>query len=202
LQKYGIKRSPGVYDLNDDKCNPNQAFPYKQRKEAVKILRFLVLSLLFTSLSAESYVIKDDCPCRKKVAGKTQQKIIMEKKLIHTWKVPVRRVTLFDSIIVPPEDFGCYTSGMQQIVNYKLKVNPNPVKNILNVISFMDYSGMVKIELFNCDGKLVTTLMNEYWQSGTNVRSFNVEGKIKRGTAYVKLSTEGTVRQVEKIFVL
>jgi hypothetical protein len=91
---------------------------------------------------------------------------------------------------------------MQQIVNYKLKVNPNPVKNILNVISFMDYSGMVKIELFNCDGKLVTTLMNEYWQSGTNVRSFNVEGKIKRGTAYVKLSTEGTVRQVEKIFVL
>jgi hypothetical protein len=167
----------------------------------MKTLRFLILALLFASFSAESYAIIDDCPCRKKVVKKSEKKKA-EKKIVHVWKVPVRRFTIFDSLIVPPEDLGCRIAGMQQVENYQLKVNPNPVQKILNVISFIDYSGMVKIELFTCEGKLITTLMNEYWQSGTNVRSFNLEGKIKRGTAYVRVSTGGTVRQVEKIFVL
>jgi hypothetical protein len=165
----------------------------------MKILRFLVLTLLLASLSAESYAIKDDCPCRKKVVRKT---VKSERKIMHVWKVPVKRVTLFDSLIVPPETFACKTAGMQQVVNYKLKINPNPVRNILNVVSFIQYSGMVKIELFTCDGRLISTLLNEYWKNGTNVRSFNLEGKVDRGTAYVRLSTGGTVRQVEKIFVL
>jgi hypothetical protein len=162
----------------------------------MKTLRFLILIILFASYSAESYAYIDDCPCRRRVIKK------VEKKVIHVWKVPVKRFSIFDSLVVPPEDLGCRRAGMQQVVNYQLKVNPNPVQKILNVISFIEYSGMVKIELFTCEGKLITTLMNEYWESGTNVRSFNLEGKIKRGTAYVRLSTGGTVRQVEKIFVL
>ena len=77
---------------------------------------------------------------------------------------------------------------MQQVENYQLKVNPNPVQKILNVISFIDYSGIVKIELFTCEGKLITTLMNEYWKSGTNVRSFNLEGNKTWQLAYVRVS--------------
>ena len=156
-----------------------------------------MIALLFTSFTVESYALIDDCPCRRKVIKKEVKKVV-----VRVWKAPVRRFTLFDSLIVPPEDFGCRRAGMQQVVSYQLKVMPNPVQKKLNVISFInDYTGMVKIELFTCEGKLITTLMNEYWEGGTNVRTFNLEGKVKRGIAYVRL-TAGTVRQVEKIFVL
>ena len=71
----------------------------------MKTLRFLILALLFASFSAESYAIIDDCPCRKKVVKKQKEKA--EKKIVHVWKVPVNRFTIFDSLIVPPEDLGC-----------------------------------------------------------------------------------------------
>ena len=160
----------------------------------MKTLRFLTIALLFTSFSVQSFALIDDCPCRRKVVKKVEKKVIV-------WKAPVKRFTLFDSLIVPPEDLGCRRAGMQQVVNYQLKFMPNPVQKELNVVSFIEYSGNVKIELFTCEGKLITTLMNEYWESGTNVRTFNLEGKVKRGIAYVRL-TAGTVRQVEKIFIL
>ena len=153
-----------------------------------------MIALLFTAFSVESYALIDDCPCRRRVV----KKIVKPRPV---YRAPVKRVTLFDDTPYIPEDLGCRRPGMQQVVNYDLKVMPNPVQQKLNVISFLEYSGMVKIELFTCEGKLITTLLNEYWESGTNVRSFNLEGKIKRGTAYVRL-TAGTVRQVEKIFVL
>lgn len=154
-----------------------------------------MMALAFTALSLESFTIVDDCPCRRRVVKK------VVKKQVAVIRVPVSHFSLFDSLVVPPEDFGCKRAGMQQVVNYRLKIMPNPVKEKLNVISFLEYDGMVKIELFTCEGKLITTLLNEYWTSGTNVRTFNLEGKLKRGIAYVRL-TAGTVRQVEKIFVL
>lgn len=160
----------------------------------MRTLRFLTIALLFTSFSVQSFALIDDCPCRRKVIKKVEKKVII-------WKAPVKRFTLFDSLIVPPEDFGCRRAGMQQVENFQLKVMPNPVQRLLNVISFLEYSGNVKIELFTCEGKLITTLLNEYWESGTTVRTFNLEGRIKRGTAYIRL-TAGTVKQVEKIFVL
>jgi len=176
-------------------CNQNQAFPYNHEKTAMKRLRFLMIALLFTAYSAESYALKDDCPCRRKVV----KKIVKVKPV--EYKVPVKRFGIFDEVPWVPEDFGCRRPGIQQVECYQLKVMPNPVQRKLNVISYLEYSGTVRIELFTCEGKLITTLMNEYWESGTNVRSFDLEGKVNRGIAYVRL-TAGTVRQVEKIFVL
>ena len=150
--------------------------------------------LLFTSYSVESYSLIDDCPCRRKVV----KKVVKQKPV---YRAPVKGFGIFDSIPYIPEDFGCRRPGMQQKVSYQLKIMPNPVQERLNVISYVEYSGIVKIELFTCEGKLITTLMNEYWESGTNVRTFDLQGKIKRGIAYVRV-TAGTVRQVEKIFVL
>ena len=161
----------------------------------MKTLRFLTLALLFASFSMESYAIIDDCPCRRRVVKK------VVKKEVKVTKVAVRTFSIFTETPFEPELIGCRKAGMPQVTCYQLKVMPNPVQKILNVISFLEYSGNVKIELFTCEGKLITTLMNEYWENGTNVRSFNLEGKVKRGTAYVRL-TAGTVRQVEKIFIL
>ncbi len=153
-----------------------------------------MIALLFTSFSVESYALIDDCPCRRRVV----KKVVKPRPI---YKAPVKRFGIFNDIPYIPEDIGCRRPGIQQVVSYQIKVMPNPVQKNLNVISFLEYSGIVKIELFTCEGKLITTLMNEYWESGTNVRCFNLEGKVKRGIAYVKL-TAGTVRQVEKIFVL
>lgn len=161
----------------------------------MKTLRFLMIAFLFTAFSAESYALIDDCPCRRKVV----KKIVKVKPVVY--KAPEKRFGIFSDIPYIPEDMGCRRPGIQQVVNYQIKVMPNPVQKKLNVISYIQYAGTVKIELFTCEGKLITTLMNEYWESGTNVRSFNLEGKVKRGIAYVRL-TAGTVRQVEKIFVL
>jgi hypothetical protein len=184
-----------TYELIRQICNQNQALPYNQEKTPMKTLRFLMIVLLFTAFSAESYALIDDCPCRRRVV----KKIVKVKQIVY--KVHVQRFGIFDEIPWVPEDFGCRRPGIQQVVSYQLKVMPNPVQKRLNVISYLEYSGTVKIELFTCEGKLITTLMNEYWESGTNVRTFDLEGKVKRGIAYVRL-TAGTVRQVEKIFVL
>jgi len=162
----------------------------------MKTLRFLILALLFTAFSVESYALIDDCPCRRKVV----KKVVKVKTVVY--KVPTNRFTIFTQIPYVPENFGCSRPAMRQVENYQLKVMPNPVQKELNVISYIEYSGPVKIELFTCEGKLITTLMNEHWESGTNVRSFNLEGKVKRGIAYVKLTAGGEVRQVEKIFIL
>lgn len=153
-----------------------------------------MMALLFTAFSLESYALIDDCPCRRRVV----KKIVKPKPI---YRAPVKRFGLFDDIPYIPEDATCRRPGIQQMVNYQLKIMPNPVQKRLNVISYLEYSGTVKIELFTCEGKLITTLMNEYWESGTNVRTFNLEGRVKRGIAFVRL-TAGTVRQVEKIFVL
>ncbi|MCX6285347.1 MAG: hypothetical protein NTW31_14065 [Bacteroidetes bacterium] len=162
----------------------------------MKTLRFLMIALLFTAFSVESYALIDDCPCRRRVI----KKIVKPKPIVY--KAPVKRYSLFQDMPYIPEDQGCSRPGIKQVVNYQLKVMPNPVQQRLNVISFIQDSGMVKIELFTCEGKLITTLMNEYWEGGTNVRTFDLQGKIKRGIAFVRLTTNGTVRQVEKIFVL
>lgn len=147
------------------------------------------------TFSVETYALTDDCPCRRRIVKK-----VIKQRIVY--KAPVKRFSIFDETPYIPEDFGCRRPAMQQLVNYQLKVMPNPVQQRLNVISYIEDSGMVKIELFTCEGKLITTLMNEYWEGGTNVRTFNLQGKIKRGIAYVRLTTNGTVRQVEKIFVL
>lgn len=162
----------------------------------MKTLRFLMLAILFTAFSVESYALIDDCPCRRKVI----KKVIKVKPVVY--KAPENRFNIFSEIPYVPEDFGCRRPGIQQVTCYQLKVMPNPVQKELNVISYIEYAGPVKIELYTCEGKLITTLMNEHWESGTNVRSFNLEGKVKRGIAYVKLTAGGEVRQVEKIFIL
>lgn len=159
----------------------------------MKTLRFLTIALLLAAYSVESYALIDDCPCRRKVIKKVEKKVV--------YKAPAPRFTIFNDIPFIPEDKECRRPGIQQVVSYQIKVMPNPVQEKLNVISFIEYSGMVKIELFTCEGKLITTLMNEHWESGTNVRTFDLQGKVKRGVAYVRL-TAGNVRQVEKIFVL
>lgn len=162
----------------------------------MKTLQFLMIALLFTSISVESYALIDDCPCRRKVI----KKIVKVKPVVY--KIPENRFTIFTEIPDVPEDFGCRRLGIRQVENYQLKVMPNPVQKELNVISYLEYAGPVRIELYTCEGKLITTLLNEYWNSGCTVRSFNLEGKVKRGIAYVKLTAGGEVRQIEKIFIL
>jgi hypothetical protein len=162
----------------------------------MKTLRFLLLASLLMAFSVESYALIDDCPCRRKVV----KKIPKPKPVVY--KAPENKFGIFTEIPYVPEDFGCRRPAIQQVTCYQLKVMPNPVQKKLNVISYLEDSGNVKIELYTCEGKLITTLMNEYWESGTNVRTFNLEGKVKRGIAYVKLTADGEVRQVEKIFIL
>jgi len=101
----------------------------------MKTLRILMIALLFTAFSVESYALIDDCPCRRRVV----KKIVKPRPV---YRAPVKRVTLFDDTPYIPEDLGCRRPGMQQVVNYDLKVMPNPVQQILNVISFLEYSGI------------------------------------------------------------
>jgi len=197
LQKYTISSHFSTLTNSPSRQrNQIQALPYNQEKTAMKTLRFLMFAILFTAFSVESYALIDDCPCRRKVV----KKVVKVKTVVY--KAPTNRFTIFTEIPYVPEDFGCRRPSIQQVTCYQLKVMPNPVQKELNVISYIEYSGPVKIELYTCEGKLITTLMNEYWESGTNVRSFNLEGKVKRGIAYVKLTAGGEVRQVEKIFIL
>ncbi len=79
---------------------------------------------------------------------------------------------------------------------------PNPVNSLINVIYESQNGQTVKIELLSCEGKLVKTLMNKVvYGEGLKASTFNINGQVKRGDAYIRL-TSGVITKLEKIFVL
>jgi len=162
-------------------------------KTRLFILFSAIFSLSFLSVTA----LEDDCPCRRKTVVKT----VVEKK---TPPKPVRQLPRY---VMYPEGFDntpdeCHSSFyLKNQENFRVKIMPNPVLETLNVIYDTDGTTTVKIELLSCDGKPVRTLLNEIQKGGLKVRSFDIDGKASRGTAYVRF-TSGKISKLERIFIL
>lgn len=160
---------------------------------------FLTLAILFSISISKVMGQEDDCPCRKKIV-----KII--PKPVKVKPTPVKqydRYEMYPGGINPPPLFAdCPNErAVHQRDNMEVKILPNPVIKILNLVYTIEETAPVKIELLACDGSLIETLMHKTMPGGTNVSSFNVLGKVRPGAAYVRFSS-GIITKVEKIIVL
>lgn len=160
-----------------------------------RLILVLCLMIIFPAFSVSA--ADDDCPCRKK-----PKPVVVAKKPA---PVPVKVIKLnplFESNFQIPAENNCPGGMMNQKENIRLKVMPNPVRETLNVIYNTDYTAAVKIEILDCEGTVLKTLMNEVQPEGLKVRSFDVLGKVRPGIAFIRVSAGDQVLVVEKIFKL
>jgi len=157
----------------------------------------IFLAILFTSFYMAGFAADDDCPCRKKV------KIIIEKPVVKVVPAPVKQYKtypLFGKGFEVPVPNMCAGGMMRPVENLQFRIMPNPVDQTLNLIYTTFKPAMVKIEILDCSGAVLKTLMQEYQEDGLKVRSFDVYGKIRPGIAYVRVSAGNKVLVVDKIF--
>lgn len=155
----------------------------------------MILFFLLSSLTAQ--VVIDDCPCRRKTVV---VKRVAPPKIVEVKKVPVKRYSIFDISDIP-EEYLCKGKTRER-QNFKVRIMPNPVNSYINVIYDSQNGQKVKIELLSCEGKLIKTLMNKVvYGEGLKASTFDINGQVKRGDAYIKL-TSGVITKLEKIFVL
>ncbi|MEI6172747.1 MAG: hypothetical protein WCR01_03285 [Bacteroidota bacterium] len=159
-----------------------------------RIILSLAMMFIF-SLSVKA--VDDDCPCRKK-------KIVIVEAKKKVVPPPVRKVqrsnVLFEDTPIVYENL-CKGTARER-VNVKVRIMPNPVLKYINVIYDTENGQKVKIELLSCQGKLIKTLLNQVvYGEGPKESTFDINGQVGRGDAYVKL-TSGMITKIEKIFIL
>lgn len=169
------------------------------KQTIMKTSFFFTLTLLFSISLTLAMGQEDDCPCRKKII-----KII--PKPVKVKPAPVKqyaRYEMYPGGINPPPPFAdCRNErAVHQRDNMKVKILPNPVMEILNLVYTIEETAPVKIELLACDGSLIETLLHKTMPGGTSVSSFNIAGKVKPGASYVRFSS-GIITKIEKIIVL
>ncbi len=169
----------------------------RQKTKPMKTRLNIVLAILFATFYMAGFAADDDCPCRKKV------KIIIEKPVVKVIPAPVKQYKtyqLFPKGFEVPDPNMCAGGMMRPKENLQFRIMPNPVDQTLNVIYTTAEPGNVKIEILDCSGAVLRTLMQEYQEDGLKVRSFDVYNKIRPGIAYVRVSNNGQVLIVEKMF--
>jgi hypothetical protein len=165
----------------------------------MKSCYILFLLLIFSLSSFSAVPVEDDCPCRKKPVVK----IIPKPKVK---PAPVRKYPKYElypeGINPPPPLADCPNQrAVHQRDDMRVKILPNPVMEIINLVYTIEETAPVKIELLACDGRVIETLMHKTMRGGTNHSSFNILGKVRPGAAYVRL-TSGVTTKVEKIMIL
>lgn len=160
--------------------------------------RILTTLTLMFILSLPLYAIDDDCPCRKKRI--VVKEAVKAKPVVKPAPKKVYKNVQFEDYPIPYENL-CKGST-REYRNLKVKIMPNPVLERINVIYDTENGQNVKIELLSCQGKLLKTLMNEVvYGEGLKESTFNINGQVGRGDAYVRL-TSGVITKLEKIFIL
>ncbi len=106
-----------------------------------------------------------------------------------------------DGYFTLPREAGCYCGNMKEVENFKVRIMPNPVSAIINVIYDIDCDVLVTIELLTSEGNLVQTLFDDTEPAGHGVHSFNIDGKIHPGIAYIRFKA-GNIVKVELILIL
>jgi hypothetical protein len=159
-----------------------------------RIILSLAMMFIF-SLNVKA--VDDDCPCRKK---KVVVPIVKKKVVPPPVKKIPRSNVLFEDQPIVYENL-CKGTARER-VNVKVRIMPNPVLKYINVIYDTENGQKVKIELLSCQGKLIKTLMNKVvYGEGMKESTFDINGQVSRGDAYVKL-TSGVITKIEKIFIL
>ncbi len=159
--------------------------------------RFILSLALVFIFTLPLQAVDDDCPCRKKRVVVVKQ---VKKPVVKPAPKPVYRNVLFEDYPIPYE-VPC-KGKTREYRNLKVKIMPNPVLKYLNVIYDTENGQNVKIELLSCQGKLIKTLLNEVvYGEGLKESTFDINGQVGRGDAYVRL-TSGVITKLEKIFIL
>jgi|GEM_PF-465652 len=175
----------------------------KIQKNNMKSWVITILIILFTGFWFTGTAGNDDCPCRKKRAPVKKYSVVKTKKA-----APVKSVDKkWDRYLLYPYGYYYLPEGvdysygkMKEIENFKVRIMPNLVVNILNVIYNTGIKGTVTIELLSSDGKLVKTLLQKNESGEQTVHSFDIEGKVSKGIAYVRFRT-GNIVKVEQFFI-
>ncbi len=170
----------------------------KTRSIAALVIIFLLLGQAVSGAN-------DDCPCRKKKvapkryvssrsqAAKPSRTTSSEKKWDHYLLYP-------NGFYFLPKGVDFSYGKMKEVQDYNVRIMPNPVTELINVIYFKPSTSVTTIELFTADGKLVQTLLEKNEPEGCSVHTFNIAGKVRPGIAYVRLKS-GDLFKIEQIFI-
>lgn len=92
------------------------------------------------------------------------------------------------------------TQDVNQNLNSKAIVFPNPVVDYFNIKLNIPEDGHFEVKLFDVTGKCVSNLMNEKVLKGENIFSFN-RATLGNGTYFVKFSLNNKIIHNEKILI-
>ena len=106
--------------------------------------------------------------------------------------------TVVSSIVIH-ENTGV---GIENVKNEIETVNvyPNPVFENLNISYSLNKESNILIQMFDMNGKLVNTLVNEYLISGKYTKVFTIDNRLEKGIYFVRINKENT-SLIKKIIV-
>ncbi len=84
---------------------------------------------------------------------------------------------------------------------YNLNLYPNPTQDIVNIGFDLERSAHVRCFIYNMEGKLEATLMDDLYQAGTQMISWNAKVINGAGLIYIKLEI-GNHTLVQKIMLI
>lgn len=172
----------------------------------MKHLRISILFSLASMIGIAGYSNNDDFSSEKKtlpekISLTSADIIITETKAACPKKKWDHYMLYPDGYYTLPQEAGCYCGDLNEVENFKVRIMPNPVSEIINIIYDIDCKGRVTIELLTSKGNLVRTLFDETAPAGHGVHSFNIDGKVCPGIAYIRFKA-GNIVKVELVSIL
>ena len=107
-----------------------------------------------------------------------------------------------DNIVFSPHYVSTETVGSN---NPGISIFPNPAKDYVNICFYLFESRHVGIQMYNIEGKLITTLANREMAAGQHqvrfdISSFDIK-KLPDGIYFLKINFDGSIIY-EKIVVV
>lgn len=109
---------------------------------------------------------------------------------------------LYTSIPLPEPDFGYIsTTDVEEVVSdeFALQLLPNPTTTTTQIAFQLEQAAAVKVEIYNINGQLVTTIAEQRKTAGKNLIS--IDNQLVTGTYLVKLVVADKV-EVARLIVL
>jgi hypothetical protein len=91
---------------------------------------------------------------------------------------------------------GCILAPNTDVESFL--ASPNPGSNVLNVMYVVENEGVVKIEIINTQGQVVSRLMNENVTSGYYQNTFNEVENLNTGVYFITLQSADGEKRVQR----
>jgi hypothetical protein len=97
-------------------------------------------------------------------------------------------------------DSSIISSILQEQPTIQTKIFPNPASNIFSVQTELPKENFTRFSIYDVNGELVHTLLEDNFKAGTNVFSFNTR-HLPNGIYFLKISDRNTLLKTDKIII-